>query len=89
MNRYLNEIQGFVFSIHANAMVLERKIKTEWIKVTLEESEKCEIDENGCIHYIKTIPEFGLHRLRVVVNPNVQPSKIVTLFFDRRLKEKK
>jgi hypothetical protein len=42
-------------------------------------------DTSGNIHHIKAIPEHGGRFLRVVVNPHVQPGRIVTLFFDRRL----
>jgi len=40
-------------------------------------------------HYIKAIKEHGSRFLRVVVNPNVNPRRVVTLSFDRRLRRQK
>jgi hypothetical protein len=39
-------------------------------------------------HYIKAIPEHGGRFLRVVINHQVEPPRVVTLFFDRRLRRK-
>jgi len=43
-----------------------------------------DIHENT--HYLKRIQDFGDRWLRVVVNPNVEPNRVVTVFFDRRVK---
>jgi hypothetical protein len=45
--------------------------------------------DDGNIHYIKAIKERNNRILHIVVNPNFQPNRIVTLFFDRRLMRKK
>lgn len=44
------------------------------------------VKNDGTIHFIKKIKDFDYRYLRIVVN--IQSNKIVTLFFDRRLKEK-
>ena len=47
---------------------------------------KTEQKDDGPVHYIRPIEEWGGKYLRVVVNPDAIPWRIVTLFFDRRLK---
>ncbi len=77
------------FSEHAYQMLKERDIREDWVKLTLEEPENEEWQNDGTVHYTKTIEEFGSRILRVVVNPKTKPVKIITLFFDRRLRRQK
>jgi hypothetical protein len=56
---------------------------------TLASPERQEVGAKGNIHYIKSIPEHGGRFLRVVVNQTVTPSRIVTVFFDRRLRRQR
>jgi hypothetical protein len=74
------------FSRHAQIVLEERKICEAWIHRTLESADHIEKQGDGTIHYLKSIPEYGERFLRVVVNPNKNPRKIVTLFFDRRIR---
>jgi hypothetical protein len=46
-----------------------------------------DIGSDGNIHYFKSVPEYGGKVLRVIVNPNMKPPRIVTVFFDRRKKK--
>jgi hypothetical protein len=39
-------------------------------------------------HRLGVIDEFGARVLRVVVNPSAVPLRIVTVYFDRRMKGK-
>ena len=71
---------------HAREMLRERGISEEWMHTTLNSAESEETDEEGNIHYIRAIPEYEGRVLHVVVNPNTDPHKVVTLFFDRRLR---
>jgi len=66
-------------------MLQEREIPEEWMWWAIHEPDRTEARADGNIHYIKAIPEHRGRFLRVVVNPHVQPERIVTLFFDRRL----
>ena len=69
--------------------VLERNIHKEWIFKTIAEPDYTEEGlEDDNIHYIRAISEYGGRFLRVVINPNVFPERIVTVFFDRRLKRR-
>lgn len=37
-------------------------------------------------HYLKQIPEKDMRVLRVIVNPTTLPPRVITVFFDRRVK---
>jgi hypothetical protein len=78
---------NFEFTRHASDVILEREIKLEWIIDTFEYPEKVLIINDEEMHYIKQIKENENRFLRVVVNPNYQPYRIITIFFDRRIKE--
>ncbi len=68
-------------------MLEEREIPEKWIFDTLNFPDRIEYCDAITVHYIKTLLEFGNRYLRVVVNPETKPKKIVTFFFDRRIKE--
>ncbi len=73
-------------SSHAHDMMNERQIPEEWVKNTLDLPDCIEKKEDGTIHYIKNIVEYRGRFLRVVVNP-IKVPRVITLFFDRRLKK--
>lgn len=70
-------------------MLNERRILAEWVWRTLEhpDTKRWNVGD-GNMHYTKTIKERQGQILHVVVNPNVQPNRVVTVFFDRRLRRK-
>ena len=76
----------YEFSDHAYAILRERNIQEGWVKLTMEEPERKELMDDGTVHYIKAIDEYGGRFLRVVVNPDLSPQRIVTVFFDRRIR---
>ncbi len=59
-----------------------------WVWRTLQSPDRTELGADGNAHYIKAIPEHGGRFLRVVVNRRVAPERVVTVFFDRRLRRK-
>ena len=73
-------------SIHYKEMLNERQIKPEWAEATLETPDRTERKSDGTVHYIKQIHENEERWLRVIVNEVVNPNKIITAFFDRRLR---
>ncbi|HEU0022667.1 MAG TPA: DUF4258 domain-containing protein [Dehalococcoidia bacterium] len=73
-------------SRHARDMLSERAIRVEWVSRALNSPDRTEVGEDYNRHYIKAIPEFGGRYLRVVVNPRHVPVRIVTFFFDRRIR---
>lgn len=79
----------YVFSKHALGMMGERAISEDWVWRTLAESGAAVMGEDGNLHFTKAIPERDNRVLHVVVNPNDSPKRIVTLFFDRRLRSKR
>ena len=81
-----NEI---VFSKHAKDAAQERKIPEEWILRTIDNPDHVKAGIDGNTHYIKAISEREGRFLRVVINPYVLPKRIVTVFFDRRLKRER
>ena len=76
----------YEFSAHALDMLSERAISEEWVSDALNSPDRTEVGEDYNIHYIKAIPGFGSRFLRVVVNPSQNPVRVVTLFFDRRIR---
>lgn len=77
----------YEFSEHAYDMLKERNVREAWVKLTMEAPEKQE-RHGGMVHYVRAIGEYEGRYLRVVVNPDVKPQRIVTRFFDRRLRRK-
>ncbi|BBM72054.1 DUF4258 domain-containing protein [Rhodothermus marinus] len=77
-------MSAYECSEHAREMLRERNILEAWVKRVLEEPEITE----WTLHYLRAIEEFDGRYLRVVVNPEAVPQRIVTVFFDRRLKRK-
>ena len=61
----------------------------DWVWRVLDESENTLIsaeNEDGNLHFAKAIAEKQNRILHVVVNPSVSPKRVVTVFFDRRLR---
>jgi len=76
----------YIFSKHALEMMKERNILETWVQRVLNESDNTFTSEDGNLHFSKAIAEIEDRVLHVVVNPAVSPKRIVTLFFDRRLR---
>ena len=76
----------FVLSEHAKTMKRERGIQDSWITQTLHQPEYIEYRDDGTGHYMRKIDEKEGKYLRVVVNELVRPARIVTMFFDRRVR---
>ncbi len=79
----------YTFSTHAVDMMEERNILENWVRRALNESDNTFTGDDGNLHFAKAIAEREDRILHVVVNPAVSPKRIVTLFFDRRLRSKK
>lgn len=76
-------------SIHAQDILKERNILEDWVWKTIQEPGWQKIDEENNVHYFRKIIEYKNRVLHVVLNPNVSPQKVVTVFFDRRERNKK
>jgi hypothetical protein len=80
----------FALSEHAAEVVREREIHLEWIAATLAKPTMTHPDEDDpeAQHALARVPAFANRVLRVVYNPNVSPLRIITVFFDRSMKDR-
>jgi hypothetical protein len=80
--------EGFELTEHARYQMQDRAIQPKWVESTLSAPQRQLplADSHGNTHYLKQIPDFGDRWLRVIVNPTVEPQRVVTVFFDRRVK---
>lgn len=78
--------EGPEVSAHARQMLQERNIRDVWLQLTLSDPDRLEEKQDGTVHYIKRIPEHGGRYLRVVVSLQGGQRRVVTAFFDRRLR---
>jgi len=76
----------YELSEHAAYVMRERGIRESWVRSTIEDPDRSEEQPDGTVHYLKAIAEYGNRLLRVIVNPRTRPTKIVTAFFDRRVR---
>jgi hypothetical protein len=75
-------------SAHFRDVLRERGIERDWVDRTLRDPELTEDPGDGTQHFVRRTPEFGGRWLRVVVNVLVEPPRLVTAFFDRRLRRR-
>ena len=75
---------------HARDVLEEREISIEWLDRALANPELIERDATDpeLENRFAKIAEFGNRVLRVVVNTRVVPARIVSVYFDRRMKGK-
>jgi hypothetical protein len=66
-------------------MMHERGIHEDWVKSTVLDPDMTEPREDNEVHYLKRIPQNGGKVLRVIINPSVDPKRVITVFFDRRV----
>jgi len=80
----------FTLSAHAQTVIAERAINPEWIERILASPDRIENDASdpALRHAIGRISENGNRVLRVVYNGFVEPVKVVTVYFDRALRNK-
>ena len=80
----------FELTKHAQKVLDEREILVEWMERTLSAPELVlpDPDDATVERRFRRIPEFGGRVLRVAVNTTVEPNRIVSVFFDRKMKGK-
>lgn len=80
----------FKLTRHALQVMEEREIPLEWVKRALAEPEHREPDpdDEEVERRYKRISEFGNRVLRVAVNSRVEPELVVSVFFDRNMRDK-
>ena len=80
----------YQLSEHAEKRILERKIEPQWLEMTLAEPDRLEQDliDPTASHALKRIDEMDNRVLRVVYNTATTPIRIISAYFDRRMKGK-
>ena len=78
----------YTFTAHARDMLREREIPEQWVLQAINEPDEKNMGNDGNMHFFKSMPERENRILHVVVNETVEPSRIVTLFLDRRRRMK-
>ena len=81
---------AFELTQHAQKVLAERGILMEWVELTLSAPELRLPDpaDTAVERCYRKIPEHGGRVLRVAVNNTVEPARIVSAFFDRKMKGK-
>jgi len=81
---------NYTLTEHAKRVLAEREIPIEWLEHALREPAFSEPDpEDASLERrYRPIPECKGRVLRVVINPSVEPVRVVSVFFDRSMKGK-
>lgn len=81
---------AYTLTKHAAKMLAEREIQQDWLEHTLNEPllRQPDPDDATLERRYRRIPKCGGRVLRVVVNPVVEPVRVVSVFFDRSMKGK-
>jgi hypothetical protein len=80
----------YQLSQHAMDALVKRKIPVEWVERVLESPQRTERDprDGTLAHRLASVPEHGNRVLRLIVNLKKTPARVVTLYFDRKMKGK-
>lgn len=75
---------------HAKDVLAEREIPKSWIERVLDVPEKIERDSSDpeLEHRLARIKEYQNRVLRVIINKDSLPIKIVTVYFDRNMRNR-
>ena len=79
---------SYVLASHARVALMERAIPIEWMERTMDAPELRlpDPDDATVERRYRRIPEHGGRVLRVAVNTTVEPERVVSVFFDRKMK---
>lgn len=80
----------YSLTLHARKSLEERVIPLEWLERALNTPDRIDPDRDDPLvtHYLKRIPEHSNRVLRVAVNATQDPAAIVTIYFDRSLRNR-
>ena len=79
-------MEEFSLTAHAVHMAGERGIKDEWIRRVLCDPwvTHPDVRDEKLTHLLRRIPEHGNRMLRLVIDSTQNPTRVITLFFDRK-----
>jgi hypothetical protein len=80
----------YTLTKHTRDMLEEREIPITWLERVLNAPERVEpdLEDAQLEHRLGHIPEHGNRILRVVVNKTIRPVRVITLYFDRTMRNK-
>ena len=80
----------YTLTDHAGKVLEERQILAEWLERTLNDPTMTEGDpaDESLERRYRAIAEADGRVLRVVINASVEPVRVVSVFFDRRMRGK-
>jgi hypothetical protein len=80
----------YKLSRHAQGVLEERELPVARLERVLNAPQRIEPDPDDAEleHCLGRIAEHGNRVLRVVVNKTVRPARVVTLYFDRTMRNK-
>lgn len=80
----------YVLTTHATDALKKRNIKREWLERVLATPSRRSPDPSdpALTHLLAIIPEHDNRVLRVIVNTQFNPVRVVTLYFDRTMRGK-
>ena len=78
------------FTRHARQVMVERDISQHWIDAVVNAPGFHAPDPNdsSLVRSYGRVPERGDRVLRVVVNTSTDPWRVVSVFFDRRMRDR-
>ena len=75
------------FTKHAEVVLGERGIPSDWVVRVVAEPERVESRDDGTRHFMGSVAEREGRVLRVIVAAEAKPWRVVTAFFDRRMRQ--
>lgn len=74
---------------HAREVLLEREIRLEWMERVLNAADRVEpdLDDEELEHRLGRIQEYDNRVLRVIINRWADPVRVVTVYFDRAMRD--
>lgn len=82
---------NYELTAHAKESLHKRKnIRLEWLERAIKSPQMVHVDlvDSELEHRLIKVDEFEGRVLRVIVNPNVDPTRVITAFFDRGMRNK-
>ena len=80
----------YILTEHALESINERHIRLEWVDLVFSQHQWIEPDrvDSTLEHRMRRIDEYDGRVLRLIVNTTRTPARIVTVFFDRGMRNK-
>jgi hypothetical protein len=81
----------YKLTAHAARQIERRKIDFAWLQTALDDpdEERSDAEDPTIRHRLKRIEEMDGRVLRVLYNQEADPIRIVSAFFDRRLRDRR